>query len=206
MVDAKPRLNWPTWTLSQRNTTTGVLEVFGAVPDPNDPDLFSGWWLRVDVDDNAEPARIIEVVLAQRAPAVTGEPAKLFLSAGDPKVEPVEVTARLLRSVPLGAVHEAVNAHLAGRGEVEGRLSDPTKRGARDDAYYAGWAAHYVRLAGTSSSPVADLAEKFGVTRDRVRNVVHLARQRGLLTRGTHGRAGGELTDKALEALGREGD
>jgi hypothetical protein len=49
---------------------------------------------------------------------------------------------------------------------VKGRLPDPTKRGARDDTYYATWAAHYVRLAGVSSAPVAELAEKFGVTRD----------------------------------------
>jgi hypothetical protein len=84
---------------------------------------------------------------------------------------------------------------------VKGRLPDPTKRGARDDTYYATWAAHYVRLAGVSSAPVAELAEKFGVTRDRVRNVLHLARQRGLLTRGTHGRAGGELTPKGDDAL-----
>jgi hypothetical protein len=143
--------------------------------------------------------------LARHAPVKpTSAPANSFLSAGDRGVEPVEVTARLLRSMPIGAIHEAVNAHLAGRGEVKGRLPDPTKRGARDDAYYAGWAAHYVRLAGASSAPVSELAEKFGVTRDRVRNVLHLARQRGLLTRGTHGRAGGELTDKALAALERE--
>jgi hypothetical protein len=206
-MTGRPRFNTETWTLSWRDTATGLLNVAGAIPDPADPEQFSGYWMRAEVDDSAEPARIVELAVTERTldEAPPGSLTNRFLAAGgDPDVVPAGVTARLLRSVPIGAVHDAVNTHLAGRGEVKGRLPDPTKRSARDDAFYANWAAHYVRLAGVSSAPVAELAEKFSVTRDRVRNVLHLARQRGLLTKGTHGRAGGELTDKALDALGEE--
>jgi hypothetical protein len=199
-----PRLNWDTWTLSWRDAESGLLNVAGRV-SADDPESDSGYWLVAEVDDSADPPRILSLLVSERLPtAPPSSVTKSFLSAADPDVKPAGVTARLLRSVQIGAIHEAVNVHLAGRDEVPGRLADPTKRTRRDDAYYAAWAAHYVQMTAASPAPVVELAEKFGVTRDRVRNVLHLARQRGLLTRGTRGRAGGQLTDKALDALGRE--
>lgn len=88
-------------------------------------------------------------------------------------------------------------------------------RGGRPDLFYATWAAAYVQsVANGSRHPVTDLAvrppvkiEGFGPSDDAdavatVRAIVQEARRRELLTRGPAGKAGGELTEKALATLG----
>lgn len=87
-------------------------------------------------------------------------------------------------------------------------------RAGRPDSFYLGWAVAYVdRLAAGSLSPIRDLAadppeEITGYVSDgrtvseaTVRDLIHQARTRGLLTRSPIGRAGGELTPKAEQLL-----
>jgi hypothetical protein len=91
-------------------------------------------------------------------------------------------------------------------------------RAGRRDSFYLPFAVAYVkRLAEGSSRPVMDLAEHppraiKGYVSDgshmseaTVRDFIHQARERGLLTRSPAGRAGGELTRKAERMLKRAG-
>lgn len=74
----------------------------------------------------------------------------------------------------------------------------PTGRG---DEFYAHVAATYVAHLD-SHRPIEQTADKLSLSTARIRNLVYEARRRGLLTKVTRGRAGGELTDKAKELLG----
>lgn len=57
-------------------------------------------------------------------------------------------------------------------------------------------------IAGGSRRPVADTAKALGEPRIAyIRDLLNVARQRDLLTRPEKGRAGGTLTQKALDAL-----
>jgi hypothetical protein len=82
----------------------------------------------------------------------------------------------------------------------------PGRRG-RDDLYYAAAALGYVRaLEAGHGQPVRwmveqSTAEGEHVTADEVRARLRRARERGLLTSAPAGRAGGELTDKAVGLL-----
>jgi hypothetical protein len=89
-------------------------------------------------------------------------------------------------------------------------------RAGRADAYYLAFAMAYVeRLAEGSRRPVQDLAEHppkaiKGYVSDglvaspaTVRDIIHQARVRGLLTGSPPGRPGGELTPKAKDMLKR---
>jgi hypothetical protein len=135
------------------------------------------------------------------------EPARILLAEGrlDRGEEPVPITADVLRSLPMSAVRDAAYTYLVRQDDLDRRrLPDPTKATRHDDRYYSAWAGWYVTTtAGGSTRPVVELAERFGIDRDQVRDVLNTARSRGLLTRGVRGRAGGELTDKARAALGR---
>ncbi len=55
----------------------------------------------------------------------------------------------------------------------------------------------------TSSSPTMDLAREMNINPSQARDMLHEARRRKLLTKTQRGRAGGELTEKALTVLGR---
>lgn len=87
-------------------------------------------------------------------------------------------------------------------------------RGGRPDSFYLAWAVAYVeRLAAGSLRPVKDLAENpptaikgyvsdGSVTSEAtVRDIIHRARERDLLTRSPKGRPGGELSSKAQRML-----
>jgi hypothetical protein len=85
-------------------------------------------------------------------------------------------------------------------------LKTPRRVGRRGhpDRFYAELAARYVAAMETGSkAPVAAVAKKLGhgYTPEYVRDALHRARTRGLLTRPPQGRAGGRLTDKGREAL-----
>jgi hypothetical protein len=92
-------------------------------------------------------------------------------------------------------------------------------RAGREDAYYLAFALAYVeRLAEGSRRPIQDLAERppkaiKGYVSDglvaspaTVRDIIHQARVRGLLSASPKGRPGGELTRKAKGMLKRSGD
>jgi hypothetical protein len=73
-------------------------------------------------------------------------------------------------------------------------------RRRRPDAYYLIWAERYVEALGRGSTkPNEDVAKRTRRHPTEVRDLVHEARIRGLLTRGERGKASGQLTPKALE-------
>jgi hypothetical protein len=198
--------NLNTDTVSRRNPGTGHLEVLLGIEDPDNGE-YSGWYALADIDDGAEVPELVALTLragnhpyhrlAEHAGADLG---------GLETAECPPLTARLLRAVPLGLLRSVVNLHLATRREVRGRLPDPTRAKRHDDQYYASWAGHYARAAESSPRPIVELADKFGMDRGQVRDVIHACRRRGFLTPATRGIAGGQLTDQALDALGRKAD
>ena len=79
----------------------------------------------------------------------------------------------------------------------------PERTVGRSDAFYAALAAAYVqRLAAGSVTPVKDLAAKRGEPASRVRDLLHEARLRGLLSKGEAGKRGGYLLPRARQVLG----
>lgn len=167
---------------------------------------YPGWKVVVGVGvDDGQPA-IVEVTVTK------GHPISDFVrdSGGEviydgPPVEHARrVTTGMLRSISLMDVTDAANAWLVG--SQLGRLPDPLKdHGGRSDRYYAVWAAHYAKLLQKGSrSPIKDLAEKHGLDRDKVRDVIHQARVRGMLPKSSGGVADGQLTPKADRLLERK--
>jgi hypothetical protein len=89
-------------------------------------------------------------------------------------------------------------------------------RAGRPEDFYLAWAVAYAdRIRAGSRSPIKDLARRPPVRIEgyvsrggptvaagTVRDIVHRARTRGLLTESPVGRAGGELTAKAMRLLG----
>jgi hypothetical protein len=208
-VDTSPHFNRQTGVYT-RVRPDGLLHIVGALPRPDDPEPQpAGLWLSALVDERPTDPHIVEVTVSERPPvdANADEPSKWVVAEGqlEPGERPARITANVLRQAPLGQVHEVLDERRGGTARaVAGAIPNPTEMADHDDRYYAAWAAHYVTTATSSRRPVADIADRFGVSRDSVRDRLNTARGRGMLTRGSHGRAGGQLTDKALEALGRE--
>jgi len=129
---------------------------------------------------------------------------------------PLELFPRFLRS--LERDRKLAKQMLGGHGIKLGsemRRRRPGRAG-RTDSYYLVWAVAYVkRLAAGSRRPVKDLTEHppkviTGYVSDgdvtseaTVRDLIHQARVRGLLTGSPAGRPGGELTPKAERMLKR---
>ena len=143
---------------------------------------------------------------------------------GDPEPVGAGITAGLLKTdVPIGEhIYEVLPAALKKHRDgpfgalytlTVGELGfDPEKkpqRGRRGpkgwpDEEYARLAAAYVeRCAAGSRSPVVDVATAHGMTPDGVRGSLSRARKKGLLTRQTQGRAGGQLTAKAKKLIAK---
>jgi hypothetical protein len=75
----------------------------------------------------------------------------------------------------------------------------------RDDGYYARLALEYVQaIGGGSISPVNDVAAKRGEKANRIRDQLHEARVRGLLSEGEAGKRGGYLLPRARQVLGEK--
>lgn len=126
---------------------------------------------------------------------------------------PGGLTARVLRGIPMGPELIASKAAPGIRVQIEeaGRIvgdswsTPPPRRpgsSGRSDTYYLPFVRLAVRAADSgSASPVADAAEQLGFDRDYVRDQLHAARRRGLLTKPPRGRGVGQLTDKARRLL-----
>ena len=72
----------------------------------------------------------------------------------------------------------------------------------RSEQFYAKLARDYAqRVAEGSPHPTADLARRRRWSLSKVRNMLHEARRRGLLSPTAQGRSGGGLTDRALAIL-----
>lgn len=135
----------------------------------------------------------------------------------DPGEDRPPVTARFLRTLPLGEIQEA-----ARRGflrEVDflmpemkahwGRAFADTPRpgrAGRDEREYAQICALYARKVTESRTPVKELAAELCLSTKTVRNIVTAGRERGLLTPAPSGRSGGVLTEKALALLSEATD
>jgi transposase-like protein len=87
------------------------------------------------------------------------------------------------------------------RAAIRANLSENPGRRGREDAHFAGWAVLYVNQRAKSRSPIASLAQQYGLDREQVRDVVHRARSRGLLGRGSSG----VLTEKAKAIIASPG-
>lgn len=121
------------------------------------------------------------------------------------------LTARQLRSVPVGELHDYAVGQLrvvvsrsrsmSGWADTFTAEHHPGRQG-RPDAFYAALSASYVeRLAAESRAPIRDLADAAGLSSSQVRNLLYEARRRELLSTSPKGRAGGELTEKAKRLL-----
>jgi hypothetical protein len=107
-----------------------------------------------------------------------------------------EVSADVLRKIPVGRIEAAANAELHPDADgaphlgavVPDELRSPT--GGYPDAFYDFVATAYRHLAGTSSRPVGELADANDVPVTTAQRWVKEARRRGLLAPGHPGKAG----------------
>jgi hypothetical protein len=125
------------------------------------------------------------------------------------------ITSRFLHKLPLGEIERVakggfmrVMSALKSTPELGERWGEAFKdvprpgRAGRSDRDYAELAARYVAtIDDKSPAPVADLAREMSLDEMTVRHLLTAARKRGLLTPAPPGRAGGELTDKAIQLL-----
>lgn len=148
-----------------------------------------------------------EMADRRATPSSEGVLPDLPLDTEDWHPPPAFVGLRRLRDAPIGDLDRAARQQIT---DTFGRLGDdmldafknpgrPGRRG-RDDGFYAALASRYVALLG-SGHPVVDLAKEFGQEPPRVRNWLHEARRRGVLSHPTPGKAGGDLTQKGRDLL-----
>jgi hypothetical protein len=186
-----------------RNETTGRLELATHL----DPQGF--WSLTAEIEDTERGVgivalRIERADLAHERGVKEGLRSDTGWTTAASKHIPF-LTADMLKSIRLTEFAQLANQVLGKRGHR--LLRDPTKMRARDDRYWATWASHYVRACERAPrSPIAALAEQFGMERSQVRDTIHNCRAKGYLTgRGSQGRSGGQLTEKARLALHPQG-
>jgi hypothetical protein len=120
---------------------------------------------------------------------------------------PGGITTRMLRRIRTGAVIAAYPAAARVMALVQLgpapdlSVSERVGRRGRDDRFYARWAAEYADALTRSGNPVAEMAARHDLSPSQVRNLVHACRKRDMLTAAPPGRAGGELTARAIELL-----
>jgi hypothetical protein len=137
------------------------------------------------------------------------------------------LTARMLRSVPLGKLQAVARESWERRGEntarVYARNADrspasamaatlrpvvdamelrPGRRGRTDREYAALSTLYVASMADRVTLP--ELASSLHLSPGTLRNQLYEARRRGLLTAAPKGRSGGELTPKGRELLQKE--
>ena len=121
------------------------------------------------------------------------------------------ITSAVFRKVPVSEIAddarsmvplvEAEHSRVALR-----RFADAAASRRRDDLYYAEVADAYVSVTVRGDkNPIVTLALVGGINVDTMRVHVREARSRGLLT-GSAGRAGGELTERAIGLLRQASD
>jgi transposase-like protein len=119
----------------------------------------------------------------------------------------------MYRRAPIDLLYERARGYLSISREIGLSLNvdlkefktdpRPGRRG-RPDVFYAELAKQYVDLLAEGSTPTKDLAERLGYSASSIRDLIHQARRRGLLTRASKGLAGGELTENARRLLSIE--
>jgi hypothetical protein len=117
------------------------------------------------------------------------------------------ITSAVLQKVPLPAIaahYREQIAPQAGTQSALARLAWAARNRLRDDLYYSIVADAYARITDAGDRrPLPTLSELSGISVGTVRTQLREARKRGLLT-GSHGRAGGRLTDRGRALLERE--
>lgn len=94
---------------------------------------------------------------------------------------------------------ETFKAHVVVESPPEPKRGRPP---IRSEKFYAKLAREYAeRVAEGSPRPTADVARRRKLPTPKVRDMLHEARRRGLLSPTGQGRPGGELTAKALDIL-----
>jgi len=124
--------------------------------------------------------------------------------------------AEVLRQVTLGEYRQFIPDFQAWRSKQAGRtlrvtlpaaaletpvITPKPGRRPKPDEYYAKFAKEYVDALPRSRSPVADISADHQISQGKVRDIIHEARQRRLLTKTRQGRVGGELTERARNIL-----
>jgi hypothetical protein len=179
------------WIVERRGRPViGEVRVYPATPQTRKPGRWDGTPRDVPVG-GLERRLLVKVPLGRYAPAVMGW---ISAAATRPGGAPAVYTT--------GPNLAWVDRILPGAASLAPRPR-PERPVGRSDAYYAELAAAYVeRLAAGSVSPVKDLAAKRGETPGRIRDLLHEARVRGLLSKGEAGKRGGYLTPRARQVLG----
>jgi hypothetical protein len=129
------------------------------------------------------------------------------------------ITARLLRRIPFNRIREVVErcvkfavkeygSAIVGLpfSDWKGKtIPEETRRRGRPgwpDHFYARLARRYATLVRKGrANPVAELSKALHIPHPQIRDAIKRAREKGFLTEGLPGRAGGELTPKASELL-----
>lgn len=135
---------------------------------------------------------------------------RLVIEPSDGMPEP-GITTRMLRQLRTGDLIAALRAAARQNEQIFGDapdLSVTTRVGrrGRDDLYYARWAVAYVEALARSARPIEDLAARHNLSASQIRNLTHACRRRGMLTASPPGRAGGELTPRAIALLKEDTD
>lgn len=161
-----------------------------------------GWRVAVEVDTTGAEATITSLCFERADEAGI---ALRDRSTGDLITSPASFPpASLLRSLKMTELVDAVNFHLMA-GRRRQRVPDPLKQSANRPLYFATWAAAYVDAVRSSPrAPIAELARRYDMERPQVRDLIHLCRAKGYLTAGAPGVGGGQLTQQAVDELGRK--
>ena len=134
--------------------------------------------------------------------SLTIEPASLY-----PWPPPEPLGTDVLRSISINEMQMRARAVMAAGQEIgletvasEFHANRRPGMARRPDTFYVQLASWYLQRV-KDGSPTKDLAAELQVSQSQARDLIHEARRRNLLTKGTRGQAGGELTKKALDLL-----
>ena len=153
-----------------------------------------GWRIIPDVEVTERGLRLRRLVIEPSGPLEPGDSG---------------ITTRMLRDIHTGPLITSLRVAASQHEALFGSAPDLSVghrvgRAGRDGLYYARWAGEYADALTRSGNPVAEMAARHHLSASQVRNLVHACRKRGMLTAAPPGRAGGELTARAIELL-REG-
>jgi hypothetical protein len=171
------------------------------------------WDVAIHLDQQAR-FRHLEVCPDGEWVARAGDPALAQKFPPEPMTQ--EITARLLRRIPLGEyidIARATARDMAARQRRRGATSPrfqawattlldeprPGRRG-RPDLFYAQIASDYVQRIGTKNI-VTQMAQERNFSPSYLSSLLNEARNRCLLTGTTRGKSGGTLTNKAVQLL-----
>ena len=161
---------------------------------------YPGWSVQAEIDDSGPTGEIVRMTI-ERADYKDGT--RRSFADDDPRARG-GVSARMLQAISTVEIMFHANELL--EYVTPARLSDPRKRKrtrltAADEEWWANLAQDYVRLSRTSRRARSELADKYGMKSNQMRDVLERARRDGWLTRGGQGRTRGELGPRTIEFM-----